>query len=93
MDFTRAIIRADEMGVLLAAAPSGGFCWFSWSEDGGASWATPRRVTLDAVDDEQPGLAELPDGSLRIAVTQSGAVRLYKSNDAGELWTNVGVLT
>jgi len=43
------------------------------------------------VEDEQPGLTELPDGSLRIAVTQGDAVRIYKGTGAS--WQSVGALT
>ena len=92
MNYRRAIIRNDEMGRLLAAAVSGGYCWYTWSDDGGTTWATGRQVTTDTVDDEQPGLAEMPDGSLRIAVTQSDAVRMYSSTNDGESWSSVAVL-
>lgn len=93
MSYKRALIRTDELGNLLAASVADGYCWFTWSEDGGATWQTPRRVTLDLADDEQPGLVEMSDGSLRIAVTQSDAVRIYASESAGESWVNVGVVT
>lgn len=93
MAYSRAIIRPNEMGELLTAAIYNAYCWFSWSDDGGVTWETWRQVTLDTCDDEQPGITEMPDGSLRIAVSQSDAVRVYGSTDDGTTWNTVGVLT
>ena len=93
MTYSLAIIRPNELGQLMAAGIVENRCWFTWSDDGGTTWDVGRRVTLEMVDSEQPGLAELPDGSLRIAVTQSDAVRIYGSENAGESWTAVAVLT
>ena len=86
-------IRSNELGELMAAGLSDSKCYFTWSTDGGTTWETPRLVTPDTVWGEQPGLVELPDGSLRIAVTQQDAVRIYASEDSGENWTSVGALT
>lgn len=87
------MIRTDHQGVLIAVGIVDGYCRYTWSFDGGVTWADSLQVSLDLVDDEQPGLVELPDGALRIALTQGDAVRIYSSENAGESWTVVGVLT
>ena len=93
MDYQRAIVRDDHMGILMAAGLSGGFCYFTWSQDGGSTWEESHLVSQDPCADEQPGLAEMHDGSLRVAITQDSAVRIYKSVNAGMNWTSVAVLT
>lgn len=87
-------MRTAHTGMTMAAGISGSYAYFTWSEDGGATWQTPIQISPEKVADEQPGLTEGFGGSIYVAVTMAGAVRVLRSQLGGAAgsWQIVGVL-
>lgn len=89
-DLVQAQIAPSFLGSVHAAGLAGGFAYHEFSDDAGATkgqfadGATARLISPDSVDSERPALTELEDGSLLVALTQGGVVRLYVSPDQ---WT------
>lgn len=89
-DLTKAEIKSDAAGRVLAVGLAGGWAYLEISEDAGA---TPRpwpdgavRQPVCAADEEPPTLEVFHDGTLIVCATQSGLVRTFLSRDDGEHW-------
>lgn len=78
----------------MGAGISGGFVYFTWSEDNGSTWKPQVLVSPELVADEQPAIAEAEQGAILIAVSMGGAVKVFRSERAGVAgsWFLVGTL-
>jgi len=85
-------------GLVYAVGLSGGYAYFEWSQDSGATQAcfpdgaTAKLVSPAPADDEQPALEALQTGEIVAALVQEGAVSLYVTRDEGEHWEPLGVV-
>lgn len=97
-NLSKAQIVEDEAGRVWAAGLSGSHCYVQCSTDGGATKAIwpdgsyGRLVSQDTVDDETPAIEAHSNGYILVAVTQGGAVRVYKSELDGWTFTPVGAV-
>ena len=85
-------------GLVYAAGLSGGYAYFEWSQDSGATKASfadgsaARRISAEPADDEQPAIEALQTGEVVVALVQNGAVKAYVTRDEGEHWEFIGAV-
>jgi len=85
-------------GLVYAAGLSGGYAWFEWSQDSGATKApfadgsTARPISSEPADDEQPAVEALQTGEVVVAIVQNGVVKTHVTRDEGEHWELVGAV-
>jgi hypothetical protein len=90
-DLTKAAI-CERDGIIYAAGLDGGYAYFEWSQDSGATKApfpggmTRKPISLDPVESDQPAIVALQTGQILVALAQAGAVRVYRTDDEGEHW-------
>lgn len=96
-DLTKAQI-CERDGILYAVGLAGGYAYFEWSQDAGATKAafpdgtTAKLITPEPTDDEQPAIEALQTGEIVVALTQAGLVKTYITRDEGEHWELVGAV-
>ena len=82
-------------GIIYAAGLDGGYAYFEWSQDSGATKApfpdgtTRKPISPDLVEYDQPGIAALQTGEILVALAQAEAVRIYRTQDEGQHWSLV----
>jgi len=96
-DLTKAQI-CERDGLVYAAGLSGGYAYFEWSQDSGATKAsfpdasTAKLISAEPADDEQPAIEALQTGEIVVALAQSGVVKTYVTRDEGEHWEFIGAV-
>jgi hypothetical protein len=90
-DLTKAAI-CERDGIIYAAGLDGGYAYFEWSQDSGATKGpfpddTIRKpISAEPVESDQPAIVALQTGQIVVALAQAGAVRIYRTSDEGEHW-------
>lgn len=90
-DLSKAAI-CERDGIIYAAGLDGGYAYFEWSQDSGATKAlfpdgtTRKQISAEPVESDQPAIVALQTGQIVVALAQAGAVRTYRTNDEGEHW-------
>jgi len=96
-DLVRAQI-CERDGLIYAAGLAGGYAWFEWSQDSGATRAsfpdgsTAKPISAEPVEDDQPAIEALQTGEIVAALAQDGRVKTYVTRDEGEHWELLGVV-
>jgi predicted glutamine amidotransferase len=85
-------------GIVYAAGLSGGYAYFEWSQDSGATKAlfpegtTATLISSEPVDDDQPAVEALQTGEIVVALTQDGRVKTYVTRGEGQHWDFIGAV-